>query len=156
DTVAYLISKGSNVNAVCYNQFTPLHLTTDPEIAKVLIKNGTNLKAKSAAGTPLEYAVSQRNFPIIDLLLQAGEKLDIEALVSLGKTDEVAAILKEKPWLAKAPRKLLHSACEEGNLELARLLLKHGADPNLDYGFSNVFGVYSPLSSAVTRGHFEI
>jgi len=156
ETVAYLVSMGADVNAKCYNRFTPLHLTSDPEIAKILIDSGADLKAKSASGTPLEDAVSDDNIAIVELLLEAGEKLDFELLVKLGRSKEVAAVLEEKPWMAKAPRRVLHTACWNGHLEISRLLLRNGADPNLDFGFSNVFGVYSPLSSAVTGGHFEI
>ncbi len=39
----------ADVNARCYNQFTPLHLTSDPKIAKVLIESGADLKADAAA-----------------------------------------------------------------------------------------------------------
>jgi ankyrin len=154
--VEFLISQGADVNARCYNEFAPLHLTDDPEIAKVLIKGGADIAARSVFGTPLDDAIQDENLELVELYLSRGQKLNFEQLVELGRTKEVGAILQEKPWLAKAPRKCLHIAAGSGNLELSRLLLDHGADPNLDYGFANVSGVYSPLSNAVQGGHYEI
>jgi serine/threonine-protein phosphatase 6 regulatory ankyrin repeat subunit B len=66
-------------------------------------------------------------------------------------------MLKAEPALAVSRSiRPLHTAAGQGNLELARLLLDHGADPDLDYGFANVLGPYTPLSDAVTGGHFEV
>jgi ankyrin len=80
----------------------------------------------------------------------------LKLAVEQGQTETVAAILKEKPWLAKRPHKFLHEAARNGHPQIARLLLERGADPNLDYGFSNVLGPYTPLSAAVTAGDYDI
>ncbi|MEM6689565.1 MAG: ankyrin repeat domain-containing protein [Planctomycetota bacterium] len=156
ELVSYLLQQGSDVNARCYNDFTPLHLTRNPEIARVLIKAGADLEAKSASGTAMKSAVSDRNLPLIKVFLDAGQSLSFENLVELEMVKEVAKTLEEKPWLAKSPRKVLHTASRKGNLELVRLLLRYGADPNQDYGFMNVSGVFTPLCSAVRAGHYEI
>jgi ankyrin repeat protein len=155
--VAYLVSKGAEVNARCYNQFTPLHLTDEVDIAKVLIKAGADLNARNSSGeTPLRRAVSDGNIELVDFFLSQGGKLDFEQLVELGRTAEVAAALKEKPWLAKAPRRCLHTAARSGNLEIVKLLLQHGADPNYSIDISNVRGPTTPLSEAVLLDHYEI
>jgi ankyrin repeat protein len=155
--VEYLLSKGAKVNSRCYNQFTPLHLTDDPDIAKLLLKAGADLQARDAFGrTPLGDAVDDENMELVDLYLAKGATLDFEQLVKLGRTKEVAAILKDKPWMAKAPRTCLHTAAGNGNLDLVNLLLEHGADPNHSIDFSNASGVYSPFSSAVLSDHYEI
>jgi ankyrin repeat protein len=155
--VIYLIGKGADVNARAYNQFTPLHLTDDVEIAKVLIAAGADLEARDAfSRTPIGDAVDEKNLELIDLYLSRGTKLSFDQLVSLERTTDVAAILEERPWLAKAPRTCLQSAAQDGNIELVKLLLEHGADPNHSIDFSNASGVYSPFSSAVLANEFEI
>lgn len=156
ELVRLLIARGADVNSQCYNQFRPLHLTSDPEIARLLVQQGADLQARAATGTPLEYAISDQNNNLIDYYLSAGCKLSFENLVDLGRVADVERALQAEPWLAKPPRQVLHSAASSGNLPLVSLLLAHGADPNQDYGFSNVFGIYSPLSAAVGSGKFEV
>jgi ankyrin repeat protein len=80
----------------------------------------------------------------------------MERAIEEADTDRVAALLKQKPWLAKRPHKFLHSAARAGRTPIVRLLLEHGADPNFDFGFANVLGPFTPLSDAVASGHFEI
>ena len=41
-------------------------------------------------------------------------------------------------------------------LESVKLLLANGADPNLGYEVINVSGAYTPFTSAVNGGHYEI
>ena len=45
----------------------------------------------------------------------------------------------------------LNSACASGSLEIARLLLDHGADPNLHQA-----GGYVPLHNAAQKGLVEL
>jgi ankyrin repeat protein len=85
----------------------------------------------------------------------ADDSEDVKHAIEQGDAENVAALLKKKPWLAKRPYKLLHSAAGAGRTPIVRLLLEHGADPNLDYGFANVRGPFTPLSDAVTGGYFE-
>lgn len=157
EMINLLLDNGADINARCYNQFAPLHLAKDAAIAKLLIRRGADKKASSSAGTPLQYAIHEQNIPMIELLLEAtGETLDFDSQVKLGRTASAMAMLKDTPWLAKPPSKALHSAADDGNLELCNILVKHGADPNQDYGFGNIVGPYTPLTGAVTGGFEDI
>jgi ankyrin repeat protein len=156
EIVTFLIAEGADVNARSINEFTPLHFAADAEIARILLRNGADPKLRSSSGTVLDNAVRDENVEVIDVLLKAGQNLTFEQLVELGRTDEVAGMLKEWPWLAKAPRKCLHTAAQKGHVEIARLLLDSGADPNLDFGYRNISGTFSPLSSAVLAGHYDV
>src|ERR1700722_16348272 len=124
-------------------------------VKDLLAKNPKIARMKDQFGEmPLDSAASMGRVRIADLLIAAGAELNIESASSLGRIKEVAAMLKEKPWLAKAPNKPLFGAVRSGHLELVKLLLDYGANPNQDYGFSSS-SKYTPLSSAVGR-HFEI
>jgi ankyrin repeat protein len=156
EIVTYLVTQGADATALGQNSLTPLHLTTDAEIARILIRNGADLKSQSSGSTALDRAVSDGNVELIDVLLDAGEELTFEHLVELGDVHRVMTMLKDQASLAQAPRKCLHLAARNGNLEIVRLLLDYGADPNLDYGYNNIVGDYTPLSAAVISGHYEI
>ena len=156
EMVRFLVEHGADVNARCYNNFTPLHLTSEAEVAQILVQSGADLQAESSAGTPVQRAVSDENMELIDFYIGKGCKLEFDELVELGHINEVAQALTIEPWLAKAPQKCLHTAADRGDVAMVKLLLEYGADPNLDYGYSNVSGIYSPLSSAVLSNHFEV
>jgi ankyrin repeat protein len=130
----------------------------DLEKVKVaLAKNPKLVNSKDRSGeTPIQIAARSGYKAIAEVLLKVGAKLDIESAAALGLTNEVKAILDREPWLAKAPRRPLHYAAEGRHLDLVKLLLDHGADPNLDYGFSNVLGPVTALSRAVSSGSYEI
>jgi ankyrin repeat protein len=129
----------------------------DVETVKaMLVKDNKLATSKVSNGNlPLQTAADSGNQVIADILIGAGAKLDIEMAAALGKKAEVAAMLKVKPWLVKAPNRPLQSAAEHGHVEIVKLLLDRGADPNLDdgHGFS---GRHTPLSHAVTAGYFEV
>lgn len=158
DIVKYLIENRADVNQRCgQNQQTPIFRARTAEMAQLLIEHGANLKVTDRwSTTPLGEAVQLNHVGVVKVLLDAGESLDFDAAVKLGKTKLVEEMLAQKPWLVKPPRKPLHQAAQAGNLELAKLLLHHGADPNLDYGLANIIGPYTPLSDAVSTRHYEV
>lgn len=158
DVAKYLVGKGADVNRPAgQNGETPIFHAKTAEMARMLIEHGANLKFTNRySGTALKEAVRGNHVGVVKVLLDAGETLDFDSAVELGETKLVAEMLAEKPWLAKPPRKPLYYAASQGNLELTTLLLQHGADPDLDFGFMNVSGPYTPVTNAVTGGHYDI
>ncbi len=70
---------------------------------------------------------------VTQFLLDQCAECEFAAAVALGEVDQVKAELAEKPDLAKtlrARRSPLYLAATRGNLQIVRLLLQHGADPN--------------------------
>ncbi len=158
EVAKWLLENGADVNQQCgQDRPTPIFEARTAEMAKLLLDHGADLKVTGKwSATPLSEAVRGDHVGVVKLLLAAGETLTFEEAVELGETKLVAEMLAEKPWLAKPPRKPLYHAAEDGNLELVELLLQYGADPDLDFGFSNIRGPFTPVSNAVTSGHYEV
>jgi len=137
--------------------YTPLCLAQDATVARWLLDQGASWKIKDPIyrRTPLGHAAWNGRVEVAKTLLAAGAPLDFQSAVNLGWTDKVAAMLKEKPWLVKAPNKALHEAAVAGHLAVAKLLLDHKADPNLvddDRGWNVKI---TPLSKACRAGHYD-
>ncbi len=157
DIAKFLLDHGADVNVRTENDRTPILSARSAEMARLLIERGATVKLQAEYSiTPLREAVRNGHVGVVNQLLAAGEKLDFDMAVELGETKLVAEMLAEKSWLAKPPRKPLFYAAEQGNLELTRLLLKYGADPDIDYGFVNISGPYTALTNAVTGDHYEM
>lgn len=129
----------------------------DLAMVKLLLQHGADWSALDNFGnTPLSRAVAGRYMDVVDEFVSKGAKLDFDSLLQLNRTVELAAMLRKQPWLAKPPRTALHTAAGRGNLEAARLLLNHGADPNHEREFLTTVGKpYTGLSEAVQTEHFE-
>jgi ankyrin repeat protein len=91
DLVAWLLAEGASAKLACKGNLTPLHLTRNAEVAKLLLAEGACLEAKADDGrTPLLYAVSVYGgcAEMVKLLLSEGadpkiqnnQGLDSEAL----------------------------------------------------------------------------
>lgn len=100
--------------------------------------------------TALAAAAHSGAVEIAELLLEAGAELDICSAAMLGQVDEVRARLSDDPSLANATGahgiSVLYHAVITGQLEVAQLLLEHGAD--VDAGA----GVDTPLHGAARHG----
>ena len=53
EVVEWLLENGADVNAQAYNKFTPLHLTENPEIVKLILEKKPNLVLESVSGLSL-------------------------------------------------------------------------------------------------------
>ncbi|NXG25588.1 ZDH13 Palmitoyltransferase, partial [Grallaria varia] len=82
--VAYLISKGQNIDTADFNGQTPLMLTAQkavgPEPTRFLLKFNPSLNAVDNVqkNTALHWAITSGNISAVDLLLEAGASLDIK------------------------------------------------------------------------------
>jgi ankyrin repeat protein len=84
--------------------------------------------------TAIEAATQMGDIPIIELLIGRGAPVDLFTALVLGRTDEVEAELKRDPARANArgvhDLPALYFAAIGGELEMANLLLRGGADVN--------------------------
>ncbi|KAJ3484982.1 hypothetical protein NLG97_g6919 [Lecanicillium saksenae] len=127
-----LLDGGANVNAVTADFATPLHRAAAKghvEVVKILLEFGADFSAPRAnSRTALELAVLFGHARVVELLLDAGSEIRVDSI---------------------APPLVL--ACSYGNIEIARILLAHGADTS-SFGPDS----YSALHASTFQGHIGI
>lgn len=115
DEVKRLVSEGMAVDVTDWEKHTPLMWAAfngHTAVVGYLLENGARLEAKDVSGrTALLYASSGPFEGTVELLLEAGAEVDVQ-----GKAEGFTALM---------------TAAAEGQLEVVRLLLIHGADPDL-------------------------
>jgi ankyrin len=157
--VHLLLDHGADVNAETDDWEKPLHRVSygisesqeaGVRVAQLLLERGADVNARRKDNqTPLHLACYFGNFEIVHLLLDHGADLEANSegddgekpihQVSYGeyRSQEdgirVAQLLLERGADMNTRRKdqqtPLHLACYFGNVEIVRLLLDHGADP---------------------------
>jgi len=109
ETAGLLLELGADVHAENKAGQAPLNRTINADIARLLLSHDAQVnKADSCGNTVLNRVIRFRDAELIQLLLDAGAELN--------------------PRHAMPP---LHTACMQGNLPMAKLLLNKGADPQL-------------------------
>ncbi len=103
DRVALLLKHSADINIQNHNGSTPLHLTSDAEIAEMLLEAGAdpNLADSVAANTPLHLAVKGRHKDIVRLMFKKGADLNLanqqgKTPLNLAKDKEMKNILLGK------------------------------------------------------------
>lgn len=110
EIVKLLIKPEANVNIDNYSCGTPLDCAYSgghTEIVKLLVENGANIKLANKGGALLNWAYFKGHNEIVELLIKN------EAITSKNKKD------------------LLHQSCEEGNIEIVKLLMNYKIDVDL-------------------------
>ncbi|XP_058208667.1 uncharacterized protein LOC131321756 isoform X1 [Rhododendron vialii] len=131
-TVAWLAANGANPNLGNAEGFCALHYAAEKglkDLMRLLISKGAKIEAESHAGTPLQCAAAHGRKEAVKLLLD--RKANPNTVCHRIFTPLGNSILA-------------------GSLECASLLLKAGADPNLDSNRLN------PLHYAAAKGESEI
>jgi ankyrin repeat protein len=153
----------SPFSTACHNGFV--------EIAQALVEYGVNPMREGLAESALVAACESADIGVVRYLAQLGavhaypkdrspllcaacglgdgfsKSLEVvEYLLSFGP--EVTSVNPDRRICVKPP---LHLACESGEVDLVKLLLRHGADVHsLDMGH------YTPLMHAVVKGYPEV
>ena len=152
--VKWLLENGADVDAQAYNRFTPLHLTKNPEIVKLILAKKPNLKLKSVSGTVLQDSIDAlRHYAgisnpdsnikrktdslrkIVDMYLEhIGDDIDLISAVRLGRLNTVRIIVNENPEAILGKKhgpSPLREAADWGQLEICKFLVQaHKVDVN--------------------------
>ncbi|MDX2304199.1 MAG: ankyrin repeat domain-containing protein [Microscillaceae bacterium] len=154
-----IAEKAVDVNAIFENSQNILFLVEkNPAIVELLIEKGADVKAKDYQGnTPLHFV---KTIPIAEVLLKYGANINIpneEGITPLNKAlrerrIEIAKTLVLKGADIKSDPSLLVIACNSKtpDLDLVRMLLDKGADPNADSNED------LPLGEAIISGNMDL
>lgn len=149
----------------------------DQDLARLLVEAGIEVDRRNHEGEKeLHRALFRSNRPLRDqpgdvaiarLLIEHGAEVDIWVVSALGDAETVERMLKENAELANfrcgrvnnknASTYPLGVAAREGHIEVVKLLLDHGADPDGKcHRQGALIHVAGPLAYAIERGHFEV
>ncbi len=119
--IEMLLNAGADINALRADMQTPLHLANE----------GGDYWYSKNDKADADTTWTQ----VIELLRDRGATYEFSNAISLNDIDHVKSELAKTPELAKrlnpARRSPLYLAARRGHMELVRLLLENGADPNL-------------------------
>lgn len=158
DIACFLIRSGCDVNSPrrpsptgegdeeAHDGQTPLHLACSwglERVTEALIEHGADINVQDAEGkTPIQVAISNQNFNIINLLLSNAhvdlntrDKFGCTAFataMSIKNNKAASAILKKEPTAAERHdgkgRNFLHVAVQKGDLESVLFLMSIGVN----------------------------
>ncbi len=149
DLIDHLLSRGADIHARRFDGARPIHLF-----------NG-DYHYRGRRDVPKDAATPQA---VLSHLLARGATLDIFTATHMGDLEAVREWLDRDPGLANRVSDYvtyylgsgspLRNAAARGHLEIVKLLLARGADPNLREEGMAPHG--AALHAAVSAGHFEV
>lgn len=150
DMIDELLERGADINAARFDGARPIQLTNGDYTYR-----GWRDVPKDIATTPQE---------VLDHLRTRGAYVDINTAASTGDLERVRELLDSDPSLANRVSEYvtyyigsgapMRNAAARGHIEIVRLLLDRGADPNLPE--EGIAPLGHALYSAVYHGHYEI
>jgi ankyrin repeat protein len=164
ESAKLLVAAGADVNQTTEYGWTPLLTATNNRhyrLAAWLVENGANVNlSNKGAWTPLYLATDNRNieggdYPVpkpdmdhlefINVLLDHGANPNLRS-----KDDTLTRTIFTMQWFFEAGATPFVRAAQSGDVELMKVLLKHGADPKIPTDFGD-----TALSTAAGIGWVE-
>ncbi|CAG9831042.1 unnamed protein product [Diabrotica balteata] len=137
DEIRILLACGAKVNEPVTQGLMPLHYAVWQryyEATQLLLTRGGDVNATDECGySPLHLSAEHGYTEVVRLLLASGSKVDYRE-----NTDE------EFPRTTKCDEPL-RLAIRNKHMEIARMLLEHGADPNKRYFFGSEINLVTDL-----------
>ena len=150
DVIDELLSRGADINAARFDGARPIQLT-----------NG-DYHFRGWRDVPQDWSTTPAQ--VLTHLRDHGAYVDICTAASIGDMERVKELLDQDPRLANRVSEYvtyyigsgapLKNAAARGHIEIVKLLLERGADPNLPEEGIAPHG--HALYSAVANGHYEI
>lgn len=137
DDIRILLATGAKVNEPVTQGLRPLHYAVwqrYPEAARLLLVRGGDVNARDECGYSALHLSAEHGYTeLVALLLRQGARVDYRE-----DTDDPfpRTLLCDEP---------LRLAIRNRHMDVARMLLEHGADPNKRYFFGAEINLVSPL-----------
>jgi len=141
DQAAFLIYNRARVNIKDLQERSPLHIAAlfnNARVCSLLLENGAEVDARSHLGnTALKLAANEHNLEALDVLLDHGADVHIHDCFQIAAAEgkeEIIKLMLRKAKNLKINKKdvfgsnALHSALVFGHINIAKLLLAHGAE----------------------------
>jgi len=154
DLLANLIEGGADVNAANADGQTALMAiarTGNIESARLLIARGANVNAKELwrGQTALMWAAAERLPAMAKELIAHGADVNARSQTNTWERDVTAE--PRRKYLPLGGWTPLLFAAREGSLDVAKVLVEAGADPNLQDP-----DLVSPTVTAIVNGHYDV
>uniref|UniRef100_A0A1B6E7D8 SOCS box domain-containing protein n=1 Tax=Clastoptera arizonana TaxID=38151 RepID=A0A1B6E7D8_9HEMI len=137
DDIRILLATGAKVNEPVTQGLRPLHYAVwqrYPEAARLLLVRGGDVNARDECGYSALHLSAEHGYSeLVALLLHQGAQVDYRE-----DTDDPFP----RTQLCDEPLRL---AIRNRHVEVARMLLEHGANPNKKYFFGSEINLISPL-----------
>ena len=153
--IELLLQRKANIEAADIHHATPLHLACKKgslESVKLLLQHGANLHAVDhRQWSPLHYAAYNGYPKVVKLLLTWGTDTDPRLRNMKNSQNKIAFNISKNPE-TKTGVRIIWPAARDGDLDMIRLLLREGQDPNEQTQHKR----NTPLHLAAKNGHYLV
>jgi ankyrin repeat protein len=132
----------------------PAKAGVQPALVETLLDYGAAIEGAGAGPSPLMTALAFGHLPAAEVLVKRGARVEnIAAAAGLGKFDQASELFPSAD--AEDRHRALALAAQHGHVEIVRLLLDAGEDPNR-YNPPGLHPHSTPLHQAVIAGHASV
>jgi hypothetical protein len=152
DALAYMYAAECTTMSMLVSSSPPRQAGVQVPLVELLLDFGAAIEGRGTRkwGGPLQTAVAFGMIDAARTLVRRGARLDLSTAAGLGLADEVMRLLPTAD--TETRHRALSLAAQHGHVEIVRMLLDAGEDPNR-YNLEGNHAHSTPLHQAVIGGH---
>jgi len=154
DALAEMYGGQQTTMSMLVSSIHPANAGVQDALVETLLDFGAAIEGAGSGGPPLMDALACGHLSAAETLARRGAKTDsLAAAAGLGRFAEAARLLPNSDSVQR--HRALALAAQHGHVEIVRLLLDAGEDPNR-YNPPGFHGHSTPLHQAVCYGHEDV